>query len=67
MSMVVLLGSELCMDQKINRIVSSLLSLGMQHPKSSVRMLCYIVWWSVTQVYVWPLLPVELDTEVRGG
>jgi hypothetical protein len=66
-SMVVLLGSELCTDQKINRIVSSLLSLGMRHPKSSVRALCCIAWRSVTWVYFRSPLPVESDAEVGGG
>ena len=62
-SMVVLLGSKLCADQKVNRIVSSLLSLGMRHPKSSVRALCCIAWRSITWVYFQPLLPVESDAE----
>jgi hypothetical protein len=62
-SMVVLLGSKLCADQKVNRIVSSLLSLGMRHPKSSVRALCCIAWRSITWVYFQPPLPVESDAE----
>jgi hypothetical protein len=61
--MVVLLGSKLCADQKVNRIVSSLLSLGMRHPKSSVRALCCIAWRSITWVYFQPPLPVESDAE----
>jgi hypothetical protein len=64
-SMVVLLGSKLCADQKVNRIVSSLICLGMRHPKSSVRALCCIAWWSITWVYFQPLLPFELDAELE--
>jgi len=60
---MVLLGSKLCADQKVNKIVSSLLSLGIRHPKSSIRALCCIAWRSVTWVYFQPPLPVESDAE----
>ncbi|KAF8968986.1 hypothetical protein BDZ97DRAFT_1797269 [Flammula alnicola] len=62
-SFVVLLGSRLCADQKVNRIVSSLLSLGMRHKKSSVRALTCIAWRPIAWAYFQPPLPVEDDEE----
>lgn len=60
-SFVVGLRSRICEDAKINRIVSTLLSLGMRHKKSSVRALCCVTWRPVAWAYFQPPLPVDPD------
>ncbi|KAJ3509179.1 hypothetical protein NLJ89_g5360 [Agrocybe chaxingu] len=62
-SFVVLLGSRVCTDSRANRIVSSLLSLGMRSKKSSVRALTCLAWRTMTWAYFQPPLPVESDEE----
>ncbi|KDR82377.1 hypothetical protein GALMADRAFT_237655 [Galerina marginata CBS 339.88] len=62
-SFVVLLHSRLSVDPRVNRILSSLLGLGMRHKKSSVRALCCIVWRPVIWAYFQPPLPVNSEDE----
>ncbi|CAA7269092.1 unnamed protein product [Cyclocybe aegerita] len=62
-SFVVLLGSRVCNDGRVNRIVSSLLGLGMRSKKSSVRALTCLAWRTMTWAYFQPPLPVDSDEE----
>lgn len=62
-SFVVLLGSRLCADPILDRIVSNLLSIGMRHSKSSIRALTCVVWRPIAWTYFQPPLPVEDDEE----
>jgi len=60
---VVLLRSRLCSDAKANRIISTLLGLGLKHKRSSVRALCCITWRPVTWAYFQPPLPHDPESE----
>ncbi|KAF5315065.1 hypothetical protein D9619_007434 [Psilocybe cf. subviscida] len=62
-NLVVLLGARICEDAKIARIVSGLMSLGLQHAKSSMRALVCVVWRPIAWAYFQPSLPAEESEE----
>ena len=66
---VVLLGSKLYTNQKLGRLVCSLLTLASAHKKSTVRGLLCVAWRVVTWAYAAPPLPVEIgeESEVEEG
>lgn len=66
---VVLLGSKLYTNQKLGRLVCSLLTLASSHKKSTVRGLLCVAWRAVTWAYAAPPLPVEMgeESEVEEG
>ncbi|PFH53300.1 hypothetical protein AMATHDRAFT_137672 [Amanita thiersii Skay4041] len=56
---ITLLGPVLIEDQRLCRMISSLLGLGLRHPKSSVRALVCVVWRPL--VWVWFQPPFKPD------
>ncbi|KAJ8080423.1 hypothetical protein PM082_017256 [Marasmius tenuissimus] len=62
-SFAVLLGSTLFKDQRLSRILSSLVSIPLRHKKSSVRCLACVVWRSLTWAYYQPPLPSDMNGE----
>lgn len=62
-SFIVMLGSRISEDIRINKIISYLLAMGLRHKKSSVRALGCLLIRPLTWVYFQPPLPVDSDEE----
>ena len=62
-SFIVLLGSRISEDIRVNKIISCLLAMGLRHKKSSVRALGCLLIRPLAWVYFQPPLPVESDDE----
>ncbi|KIL61387.1 hypothetical protein M378DRAFT_82602 [Amanita muscaria Koide BX008] len=62
---IALLGPVLIEDSALRHIISSLLSLGLQHPKSSVRALACIVWRPFVWAYFQPVFTFDVVGEDR--
>ncbi|KAF9553877.1 hypothetical protein CPC08DRAFT_713395 [Agrocybe pediades] len=62
-SFIVLLRARLCADSKVNRSISSLLSLGLEQQRSSIRALCCAAWRPLTWAYFQPPLLVDPESE----
>ena len=60
---IVLLGSRISEDLRINKIISCLLAMGLRHKKSSVRALGCLLIRPLAWVYFRPPLPADLDEE----
>lgn len=60
---IVLLGSRISEDMRINKIISYLLALGLRHKKSSIRALGYLLIRPLAWVYFQPPLPADSDEE----
>ena len=60
---IVLLGSRISEDIRINKIISCLLAMGLRHKKSSVRALGCLLIRPLAWVYFQPPLPVDSDDE----
>ncbi|PPQ76516.1 hypothetical protein CVT26_013350 [Gymnopilus dilepis] len=60
-SFAVGLGSRLYEDLKTSRIVTTLISVGLRHKKSSVRSLCCATWRPIIWAYFQPPLPADPD------
>ena len=68
---IVLLGSRISEEMRINKIISCLLAMGLRHKKSSIRALGSLLIRPLAWVYFQPPLPVdseesEVDDEVRA-
>ena len=62
-SFIVLLGSRISEDIRINKIISCLLAMGLRHKKNSVRALGCLLIRPLAWVYFQPPLPVDSDEE----
>ena len=62
-SLIVLLGSRISEDMRINKIISCLLAMGLRHKKCSVRALGCLLIRPLAWVYFQPPLPVDSDDE----
>jgi hypothetical protein len=60
---IVLLGSRISEDVRINKIISCLLAMGLRHKKSSVRALGCLLIRPLAWAYFQPPLPVDSDEE----
>ena len=60
---IVLLGSRISEDMRINKIIQCLLSMGLRHKKSSVRALGCLLIRPLAWVYFQPPLPADSDEE----
>ena len=60
---IVLLGSRLSEDIRVNKIISCLLAMGLRHKKSSIRALGCLLIRPLAWVYFQPPLPVDSDEE----
>lgn len=58
-----LLGSVVCTDLKVSRILSSLFQLSLRHKKSTIRSLVCVSWRCVAWAYFQPRLPLNVDEE----
>lgn len=66
-SFVVMLGSQVYLDERMTKILTPLLSFAMRHPKSSVRALVCLMWRVMSWAYFQPVCPklVEADEELE--
>ena len=62
-SFIVLLGSRISEDIRINKIISCLLAMGLRHKKTSVRALGCLLIRPLAWAYFQPPLPVDSDDE----
>lgn len=59
-SFIIMLGSQVFLDERVTKVITVMLGLAMRHPKSSVRALVCLIWRCMTWAYFRPL-PVKLS------
>ncbi|EKM51867.1 uncharacterized protein PHACADRAFT_187259 [Phanerochaete carnosa HHB-10118-sp] len=65
-SLIVMLGSQVHVDERMTKILTPLLSFAMRHQKSSVRALVCLIWRVMTWAYFQPVCPKlsEVDEDL---